>query len=228
MSALYKQLDGIRLKLEQHYQDMQDIEFTIQEGKLYMLQCRNGKRTGTAALNMAMDMLDEKLIDEKTAVMRVEPAQLDELLHPIVDPTAEKKHTPDHQGPARRPRRRARPDRLHLRGGGELGGPGQEGDPRPRGDQPRGRRRNARRAGHPHRARRHDQPCGPRGPRLGQVLHRRCRRDQDRPRQEGDERRRQDLQGRRPRDAQRHQGPGLRGPGGHDGCHRESPPRRSS
>jgi pyruvate,orthophosphate dikinase len=72
---------------------MQDIEFTIQEGKLYMLQCRNGKRTGTAALNMAMDMLDEKLIDEPTAVMRVAPAQLDELLHPIINPVAEKKAT---------------------------------------------------------------------------------------------------------------------------------------
>ena len=71
--------------------DMQDIEFTIQEGKLYMLQCRGGKRTGTAALNMAMDMLAEKLIDEKTAVSRVEPAQLDQLLHPFVDPAAEKK-----------------------------------------------------------------------------------------------------------------------------------------
>ncbi len=88
---LYNQLDGIRSKLEKHYKDMQDIEFTIQEGKLYMLQCRNGKRTGTAALNMAMDMLQEGLIDEKTAVMRVEPAQLDELLHPIINPEAEKK-----------------------------------------------------------------------------------------------------------------------------------------
>ena len=94
LPELYKQLDGIRLKLEQHYKDMQDIEFTIQEGKLYMLQCRNGKRTGTAALNMAMDMLGEGLIDEKTAVMRVAPAQLDELLHPIVSPTAEKKVEP--------------------------------------------------------------------------------------------------------------------------------------
>jgi pyruvate, orthophosphate dikinase len=90
MPELYKQLDEIRLKLEKHYKDMQDIEFTIQEGKLYMLQCRNGKRTGTAALNMAMDMLSEGLIDEQTAVMRVQPAQLDELLHPIVDPAAEK------------------------------------------------------------------------------------------------------------------------------------------
>ena len=87
---LYRQLFGIRNTLEQHYHDMLDIEFTIQEGKLYMLQCRVGKRTGTAALNMAMDMLKEKLIDEKTAVMRVSPAQLDELLHPILDPKAEK------------------------------------------------------------------------------------------------------------------------------------------
>ncbi len=86
---LYQQLDDIRTNLESHYKDMQDIEFTIQQGKLYMLQCRAGKRTGTAALSMAMDMLHEGLIDEPTAVMRVEPAQLDELLHPIVDPDAE-------------------------------------------------------------------------------------------------------------------------------------------
>jgi pyruvate, orthophosphate dikinase len=90
-AGLYKQLDDIRANLEKHYHDMQDIEFTIQEGKLYMLQCRNGKRTGTAALNMAMDMLEEGLIDEKTAVMRVQPAQLDELLHPIINPESEKK-----------------------------------------------------------------------------------------------------------------------------------------
>jgi pyruvate,orthophosphate dikinase len=91
---LYEQLSDIRTKLEQHYKDMQDIEFTIQEGTLYMLQTRNGKRTGTAALNMAMDMLAEGLIDEATAVTRVAPAQLDELLHPIVDPAAEKKAEP--------------------------------------------------------------------------------------------------------------------------------------
>ncbi len=87
---IYKQLFDIRNKLEEHYSDMLDIEFTIQEGILFMLQCRVGKRTGTAALNMAMDMLDEKMIDEKTAVMRVAPTQLDELLHPILDPKAEK------------------------------------------------------------------------------------------------------------------------------------------
>ncbi|NMC63772.1 MAG: pyruvate, phosphate dikinase, partial [SAR324 cluster bacterium] len=94
MPDLYKQLYDFRTRLEQHYKDMQDIEFTIQEKKLYMLQCRNGKRTGTAALNMAMDMLEEGLIDEKTAVLRVEPHQLDELLHPVVDPNAEKATKP--------------------------------------------------------------------------------------------------------------------------------------
>ncbi len=91
---LYKELDGIRTTLEKHYTDMQDIEFTIQSEKLYMLQCRSGKRTGTAALNMAMDMLGEKLIDNATAVMRVAPEQLDELLHPIIDAEAEKKAEP--------------------------------------------------------------------------------------------------------------------------------------
>ncbi len=92
--ALYKELDDIRVRLEKHYKDMQDIEFTIQEGKLWMLQCRVGKRTGTAALNIAMDMLEEGLIDEATAVLRVAPKQLDELLHPIMDPAAEKKAEP--------------------------------------------------------------------------------------------------------------------------------------
>ncbi len=90
MPDTYKQLVGIRETLEKNYHDMLDIEFTIQEGKLYMLQCRVGKRTGTAALNMAMDMLDEGMIDEQEAVMRLEPAQLDELLHPILDPKVEK------------------------------------------------------------------------------------------------------------------------------------------
>ncbi len=94
MPKTYKELAEIRNILEKAFHDMLDVEFTIQENKLYMLQCRVGKRTGTAALNMAMDMLKEKLIDEKTVVMRVEPAQLDELLHPICDPDAEKKIKP--------------------------------------------------------------------------------------------------------------------------------------
>ncbi len=93
MPSVYKELDSIRLHLETHFSDMQDIEFTIQEGHLWMLQCRIGKRTGLAALNMAMDMLEEGMIDEKTAVMRISPNQLDEILHPILDPASEKKNT---------------------------------------------------------------------------------------------------------------------------------------
>ena len=93
MPEVYKELDDIRKRLEAHFHDMQDIEFTIQDKQLYMLQCRIGKRTGIAALQMAMDMLGEGMIDEKTAVMRVSPAQLDEILHPILNPASEKAAT---------------------------------------------------------------------------------------------------------------------------------------
>jgi len=86
----YAQLAGIRSTLEKHYKDMQDIEFTIEKGKLYMLQTRNGKRTAKAAIKIAVDMEKEGLIDEKTAVLRVAPSQLDQLLHPSLDPKAEK------------------------------------------------------------------------------------------------------------------------------------------
>jgi pyruvate,orthophosphate dikinase len=94
MPTIYHELDAIRTTLERHFTDMLDIEFTIQEGKLWMLQCRVGKRTGTAALNMALDMLAEGLIDEATAVMRVQPKQLEELLYPIIDPKTEKDANP--------------------------------------------------------------------------------------------------------------------------------------
>jgi pyruvate, orthophosphate dikinase len=89
MPDLYKELFDIRTTLENHYKDMQDIEFTIQDGKLFMLQCRSGKRTATASLNMAMDMFEEKMIDEKTMITRLDPKQLDDILHPVVDPKAE-------------------------------------------------------------------------------------------------------------------------------------------
>ncbi|MEW6585650.1 MAG: pyruvate, phosphate dikinase, partial [Nitrospirota bacterium] len=85
----YKELEGIYKKLEKHYRDMLDIEFTIQEGKLYMLQTRVGKRTASSALKIAIDMVKEKLIDKKTAVLRIDPQQLDQLLHPMIDPKAE-------------------------------------------------------------------------------------------------------------------------------------------
>ncbi|MGB4598436.1 MAG: pyruvate, phosphate dikinase [Trichlorobacter sp.] len=87
----YKQLAEIRNILEKHYKDMQDIEFTIEKGKLFMLQTRNGKRTAQAAIKVAVDMVSEGLIDQKTAVLRVAPSQLDQLLHPSLDPKVEKK-----------------------------------------------------------------------------------------------------------------------------------------
>jgi len=88
---VYKQLDKIRLKLEKHYRDMQDIEFTIEDGELWMLQTRTGKRTGFAAVRMAVEMAEKKLITQNEALLRVKPQQLDELLHPMLDPEAEAK-----------------------------------------------------------------------------------------------------------------------------------------
>ncbi|WP_226064824.1 pyruvate, phosphate dikinase [Kaistella polysaccharea] len=98
MPSQFKELDEIQKRLEGHYKDMQDIEFTIEKGKLYMLQCRGGKRNGVAAVKMATDMFKEKLIDADTAVMRVAPNQLVELLLPMFDPMEELKHKPIAKG----------------------------------------------------------------------------------------------------------------------------------
>ncbi|GMT47748.1 MAG: pyruvate, phosphate dikinase [bacterium] len=91
MPKVYKQLYAIQRKLEKHYRDMQDIEFTIEHGRLWMLQTRVGKRNGQAAIRMAVDMAKSRLISKRTAILRVKPDQIDELLHPGVDPAAEKK-----------------------------------------------------------------------------------------------------------------------------------------
>ncbi len=88
MPEIYKELDALQTKLENHYKDMQDMEFTVQEGKLWFLQTRNGKRTGAAMVKIAMDLLRQGMIDEKTALLRCEPNKLDELLHPIFDTKA--------------------------------------------------------------------------------------------------------------------------------------------
>ncbi len=98
MAKTYKELDAIQRRLEKHYRDMLDIEFTIQEGRLWMLQCRVGKRNGPAAVKMAVDMCKEKMITKEEAVMRVSPSQLDELLHPILDPAAEAATAPIAKG----------------------------------------------------------------------------------------------------------------------------------
>ena len=88
MPEIYAQLDAIQTKLEEHYRDMQDMEFTVQEGKLWFLQTRNGKRTGAAMVKIAMDLVRQGMIDEKTAIMRCEPNKLDELLHPVFNKQA--------------------------------------------------------------------------------------------------------------------------------------------
>ena len=88
MPSIYLELDAIQTKLENHYKDMQDMEFTVQEGKLWFLQTRNGKRTGAAMVKIAVDMLRQGMLDEKTAILRVDPNRLDELLHPVFDKKA--------------------------------------------------------------------------------------------------------------------------------------------
>ncbi len=91
MPEIYHELDALQTKLENHYHDMQDMEFTVQEGKLWFLQTRNGKRTGAAMVRIAMEMLKQGMIDEKTAILRCEPNKLDELLHPVFDKEALRK-----------------------------------------------------------------------------------------------------------------------------------------
>ncbi len=103
MPQVYEQFQKIATNLENHYKDMQDMEYTIENGKLYMLQTRNGKRTAAAALKIAVDLVDEGMITEKEAVMRVEPKQLDSLLHPTFDAKALKKATPIGEGLAASP-----------------------------------------------------------------------------------------------------------------------------
>ncbi|MCX5783556.1 MAG: pyruvate, phosphate dikinase [Elusimicrobia bacterium] len=98
MPVIYKELHAIERRLEKHYKDMLDIEFTIEKNRLWILQCRVGKRNGLSAVRIALSMLKEKLINKETAVMRVTPSQLDELLHPIVDPKAELQAKPMAKG----------------------------------------------------------------------------------------------------------------------------------
>ncbi|MFC1501117.1 pyruvate, phosphate dikinase [Elusimicrobiota bacterium] len=98
MPKMYKELHDIQQRLEKHYKDMQDIEFTIEKGRLFMLQCRVGKRNGPAAVRMALDMAKEGVISKEEAIARVTPEQLDELLHPVIDPKAEKDNKPIAKG----------------------------------------------------------------------------------------------------------------------------------
>ena len=99
MPEVYQQFVDISSRLEKHYGDMQDMEFTIENGKLYMLQTRNGKRTAQAALKVAVDLVDEGVCTKEQAVMKVEAKQLDALLHPTFDPAAQGSYA-DHHRPA--------------------------------------------------------------------------------------------------------------------------------
>ena len=201
--------------LENHYRDMCDIEFTIEQGKLYMLQTRVGKRTAAAALRMAAEMVEEGLIEPKEAVLRVQPAQLDQLLHPQFDPKADVQG--HRQGPQRLARRGGRRRLLHRRRRRGARPGGGEGHPRPPRDQPRRPPRHDRRRGHPHVPGRARQPRRRRRPRHGQAGHLRRRGGQDRPQGQAVQGRRRCRQGRRHHLHLRHHRrdrPG-RGAGGH-------------
>ncbi len=168
LPAVYKQFEEITGLLERHYRDMQDVEFTIERGRLWMLQTRTGKRTGAAAVRVAVDMVHEGLIDKATAVRRVTPEQLDQLLHPAVDPNTDARVVA--QGlPASPGAAQGKvvfdPDEAE-----ETRARGREGRPRPTGDEPRRLPRHGRRAGHRHGARRDDKPRRRRRARHGEVV----------------------------------------------------------
>ena len=199
MPAAYKQLREITTKLERHYKDVQDFEFTIQENTLYMLQTRNGKRTGLAAVQIAVDMCEEGLITKKEALLKVEPQALDQLLHPIFDAKLRKNVRGRGEGPAGLAGRGHGRRRLHGRRRGGLGAEGQEGPARPDGDGAGRHPRHVGRAGHPDRHRRHDVARGRRRPPDGQALGRRLRRARHQRQGQDDEGRRQGHPRRRPR-----------------------------
>ena len=213
MPKAYTELERIRQTLERHFKDVQDFEFTIEDGVVYMLQTRNGKRTAMAALKFSMDMYKEKLIDWKTAVMRNPADQLEQLLAPVFDAAEVAKAQGDRDRPARRSRRGVRPDLSERRSRGDGGREGREGAARARRDVARRSARHDRRRRHPHRARRRVVARGAGGPADGQGL--RLRRGRGRSRLPGahGDRRRPDVQGRRLDVDRRHRRQGLRRPG---------------
>ena len=173
MPEAYEELPQMAQSWRRHYRDMQDIEFTIEDGKLWMLQTRDGKRTAQAAVRIAVDMADEGLISREDAVRRVTPEQVDFFLHPQLSPAARR--------PGRRAGRRIATG-LNVSPGAAVGivafdadmaqrlaGEGRAGHPGAAGDQARRRARHARRRGHPHQPRRAHQPRRPGGPPVRQA-----------------------------------------------------------
>ena len=154
MPEAFNELTRIYAQLEKHYRDMQDLEFTVERGKLWMLQTRNGKRTAKAALRIAVELADEGVISRKEAVTRVEPASLDQLLHPTIDPAARARR--DRHRPAGIAGRGLRRDRVRLGRGGEAPGRRAQGHSGARRDVAGRHPRHGRGRRHPDRARRHD------------------------------------------------------------------------
>ena len=184
----YAQLTATLDRLEAHYRDMQDIEFTVEEGKLYLLQTRTGKRTATAALRIAVEMADEGLISREEAVARIDPGQLDQLLHPMIDPTVDGRG--GGEGPERLAGRRLGRDRARRRHGGGARQGGRRRDPRALGDDARRHPRPDPGARRPHRARRHDLARGGRRAGHGEAVRGGLRGALDRrARRHGDDRR---------------------------------------
>ena len=161
--VIYKQLVGIKNRLEKHFKDMQDLEFTVQQGELFLLQTRNGKRAGTAAVKCAVDMVAEGLIDKKTAIMRVTPGHLDQLLHPMIDTAVQKQAKSITRGGVGQ-------NRIFRQRRGNLARTGRKSAFGAERNQPRGYRRHGSFPGGAYLHRRHDQPRGGCGPGYGNPL----------------------------------------------------------
>ena len=169
----YAQLLETVRRLEEHYRDMQDIEFTVEDGTLFLLQTRTAKRTAAAALRAAVEMVDEGLISKEEAVARIDPAQLDQLLHPMIDPSAERAR--GREGPERLAGSRLRCDRLRRRHGRGARQGGGERHPRPLGDDPGRLPRDGAGRRDPDRARRPHLARGRRRARHGHAVRHRLR-----------------------------------------------------
>ncbi len=172
MPAVFKQFVETTELLERHYKDVQDLEFTVERGKLWMLQTRNGKRTARAALRIAVDLANEGLITRNEAISRVEPAALDQLLHPTIDPSV--KREPIATGLPASPGAASGEIVFSADEAEAMRQAGTEDDPGARRNLARRHSRHARLRGHRHDARRHDQPCGRCRARHGQTLRRRA------------------------------------------------------
>ncbi len=175
MPKVYKQLEKVRQLLEKHYRDMQDMEFTVEEGTLYMLQTRVGKRTPAATFKIAVDMAKEGLISKEEAIERIKPEDIDRLFYPIVDPSTPRIDLGKRQlaaGINAVPGAAVGKAVFSAEEAEAMVSRRRKSDSRSPGNEPGRCRRHVRRPGNPHGHRRQDQPRGGRRARLGQMLHR--------------------------------------------------------